>query len=215
MRLWNHRTGHTRVTRTSLDDRVGSAVFGPDGRTLATAAGNSGSLRLWDTVTGRLRSVVLGENSSLLAFGPDGRTLVTSDESGTVRLRDPATGRARATLAGHKGQVYAAAFGPGGRTLATGSHDGTVRLWDIATGRTRAVLTGFEGMYGQSAALAFGPDGHTLAGVAGNAVRLWDVHLPGPAAALRKICAAVGPDLTVEERTAYLAGLETGPVCPS
>ncbi|MEF3116676.1 hypothetical protein [Streptomyces chrestomyceticus] len=215
VRLWNHRTGHTRVTRTSLEDRVGSAVFGPDGRTLATAAGNSGSLRLWDTVTGRLRSVVLGENSSLLAFGPDGRTLVTSDESGTVRLRDPATGRARATLAGHKGQVYAAAFGPGGRTLATGSHDGTVRLWDIATGRTRAVLTGFEGMYGQSAALAFGPDGHTLAGVAGNAVRLWDVRLPGPAAALRRICEAVGPDLTAAERTAYLAGLETGPVCPS
>ncbi|WP_307805820.1 WD40 repeat domain-containing protein [Streptomyces chrestomyceticus] len=215
VRLWNHRTGHTRVTRTSLEDRVGSAVFGPDGRTLATTAGNSGSLRLWDTVTGRLRALVLGEHSSLLAFGPDGRTLVTSDESGTVRLRDPATGRARATLAGHKGQVYAAAFGPGGRTLATGSHDGTVRLWDIATGRTRAVLTGFEGMYGQSAALAFGPDGHTLAGVAGNAVRLWDVHLPGPAAALRKICAAVGPDLTAEERTAYLAGLKTGPVCPS
>ncbi|MFB1048564.1 hypothetical protein [Streptomyces chrestomyceticus] len=46
-------------------------------------------------------------------------------------------------------------------------------------------------------------------------MRLWDVRLPGPAAALRRICEAVGPDVTAAERTAYLAGLETGPVCPS
>ncbi|MFF5369365.1 WD40 repeat domain-containing protein [Streptomyces sp. NPDC013187] len=64
---------------------------------------------------------------------------------------------------------------PDGRTLATAGYDGTVRLWSIGERRATADLTGHTDAV---PGVAFGPDGRTLATIAGGATpeqRLWSL----------------------------------------
>jgi WD40 repeat protein len=114
----------------------------PDGRVLATAAARSGTLKLWDAQTGRLRAILATPTLALtgLAWSPDGQTLAAATREQQVVLWDPATRKRRATLGGHTGALTALAWSPDGQTLATGSEDGSLRLWSAATGRERAAF---------------------------------------------------------------------------
>ncbi|MFE6838535.1 trypsin-like peptidase domain-containing protein [Streptomyces sp. NPDC057705] len=212
VRLWDVAAGQSRTTLTVRTDWVYAVAFSPDGRTFATG-GNDHTVRLWDVTTGKTRSTLTGHTGPVLsvAFSPDGRTLATGSNDWTVRLWDATTGKGRTTLIGHTDWVRAVGFSPDGRTLATSSNDWTVRLWDVATRRTQTTLTGHSGSVHS---VDFSPDGRTLA-TSGNdmTVRLQDVVLLRPAAAIENICRAVGRDLAREERTAYLPGQGTGPVC--
>ncbi|MGW9433168.1 WD40 repeat domain-containing protein, partial [Streptomyces decoyicus] len=128
----------------------------------------------------------------------------------TVRLWDVNSGKARTTLRGHTYQVTSVAFSPDSKTLATGSEDRTVRLWDVATGKTRTTL---HGPIETVSKVAFSPNGKTLA-TSSTDVRLWDVSLPDPAGASKQICKALHRDFTKEERSLYLQGQASQPVCP-
>ncbi|MFB7270690.1 trypsin-like peptidase domain-containing protein [Streptomyces sp. NPDC056244] len=220
VRLWDAATGRTRNTLNvpaGHAEETLSVAFSPDGRALAT--GDQEGVRLWDAATGRSRTIFAYEANwgASLAFSPDGRTLAGGSSDGTVRLWDVATGRTRITLnvpAGWAIQGVPLAFSPNSRTLATGSRDGTVRLWDAATGHIRTTLTDQTRPVWS---LAFSPDGRTLATaeMESSTVRLWDVYLPDQPQAIRKICEAVGRDLTAKERADYLPGQPTRRQCPS
>lgn len=127
--------------------------------------------------------------TNAFAFSPDGKTLASGLPEGTADLWDIATGKKLRMLPGFLrggGQyvaVFFVAFSPDGTTLALGGWDGTIGLWDITTGkeflhlatsnRSRAALV-FSG--GSTAALAFSPDGKTLAaGFKGGIVCLWEL----------------------------------------
>ncbi|MGA5040003.1 helix-turn-helix domain-containing protein [Streptomyces capoamus] len=194
--MWNVTTGHTRINALAYpeaadreDQGAAAEAFTRDGRILAVG-GEDGTLRLWDTRTGRVRKTLAqGAHAAdseatvrvtSIAFSPDGHTLAVGEEKGTLQLWDTRTGRVRATLTGDPVTVASMAFTPDGRILAVGGEDGTLQLWDTRTGRVRKTLA--QGAHAADSeatvrvtSIAFSPDGHTLAaGSEDRTVRLWD-----------------------------------------
>lgn len=176
VRLWDWPSRRERPplqdlpgTRTSS---VSCLAFSPDGATLATAT--TSGVKLWAVATGR--AVTLSGSGTrpspptFVVFSPDGRTLATRARS--LELWDVAGRTLRASL---EPAGEAAGFSPSGKVLASITHDQRVRLWDVATGRS---LAEEQAQVGPLHAIAFAPDGATLA-VGGEAgVQLWDVAGP-------------------------------------
>jgi len=70
--------------------------------------------------------------------------------------------------------VLCITFSPDGKLLASGGADGVVRVWDVETGASRATMAPRR-RDAMVFALAFAPDGKTLAAACGAEVRQWDV----------------------------------------
>jgi WD40 repeat protein len=148
---------------------VNSVTFSPDGRWLATA-GDDGTVKLWDTATGRLVRILTGHSDKVgdVAFSPDGRYLASSDGQKVVHLWDPGSGtlirsfREREDRSRFYVARQAIAFSPDGVLLVQG-----YALWDVASGARlrrayhldeRTPPPGDE----VSPALGFSPDGRRL-----------------------------------------------------
>jgi WD40 repeat protein len=171
VRLWNATTGLRLGELTGHKDSVNAVAFSPDGHTLATASTDD-TAGLWDTATRVRLATLTGHASTVTAvtFSPDGRTLATASIDKTVALWDTQHRTIRARLTGHTGNIYTLAFSSQAPLLASASEDGTVVLWDT----NRAPLAGYldQGVN----AIAFSPDGSTIAVASGGHVVLWNSH---------------------------------------
>jgi WD40 repeat protein len=157
---------------------VQALAFSEDGAQLAVADfGNI--LTLWDVASGRSRTFsegVVGPVAAL-TFAPNGTVLAGSVNDKTIRLWEVATGMESGVLSGHARVAMALAFAPDGRSLASGDLGGSVKLWDVTTLTERANLEANRDndMVNEVTALAFSPDGQTLAVAIDRDVQLWDV----------------------------------------
>jgi RNA polymerase sigma factor (sigma-70 family) len=188
VRLWDIASGRELPPWKGHEGSIGSVIFSPDGRRLASRGPDDGTVRLWDVATGKERLRIEGlaaEDNCMILFSPDGRLLAGRKSDEEIGLWDVATGmQVRALRAPQQG-VRSLAFTPDGKTLAAGGYTQLVRLWEVATGKERLQ---FEGAPVHLTTFTLSPDGRTLASASYNRpVSLRDV------ATGRKLGELVGP----------------------
>lgn len=169
---------------------TGAANISPDTHTVAI--GTAGDVQLWDVTdpgNAVFRATLHGHTAPIQAvtFSPDSRTLATASDDHTAMLwdiTDPANPTRRGPPLAADNIVYSPVFSPDGRILAVGTADNTVLLWDIHDPADPSLLhPPLRGATSPVFAVAFSPDGHTLA-TADNAIRLWDITDPARPAPL-------------------------------
>lgn len=152
-------TSDTAAWETILPGEVASsAVFSPDGRTLAFGT-QKGAVVLLDAATGELcHRIGTGAGADSLAFTPDGLYVVAAAPGG-IDLWDVETGRRTHHLPGTAAQITAVGVSAdGGRAVAV-TVAGEVAVWDLRVGK----LTACRQVDAYSLlSVAFGPDGDTI-----------------------------------------------------
>jgi WD40 repeat protein len=203
LKLWDVAQGKERSTLHCDLGTAWAIVFTPDGKTLLTGHGNfdaktgpTGGVAHWDVASGECRGRFQHNpprGAWNLALSADGKTLVARESwkegphdgakeafKQALTLWDVASGTVRAELPAEK--TSAVAFSPTGKVLARSVYtikdnrlDGAaIRRRDLATEQDLPPLHNTVSK-NPIHALAFSPDGATLAGLEGQgSVLLWD-----------------------------------------
>jgi WD40 repeat protein len=172
----------TRIFSTQSGELIGEPVHGMPlamnsaGRIVAM---EDSGLRRWDLTTRQPAGPPIAFDGLVAAFSPDGKQLAAGD------------GRSQAQIVGdwgehkvqHTNAVYSLAFHPDGLSVLTGSHDGTAKLTSVVDGMQIGETIVHEE---EVEAVAFGPDGHSVAIATGHVARIWSLRslpsrtLPAP-----------------------------------
>jgi len=207
---------------------VEDLAFSPDGRELAASYSGNDEVELWNVPSAPTAARLTGKPFSsgtllptALAFTPDGRRLAVGNGDGSVQLwnvTNPANPRQLATLTSGRGvavsPVDSVAVNASGQLLAAGHDDGTVSVWSLVTASSSPsagpmlLTTDTNRVY----AVAFSPDGTLATGSADETVQLWNLNVR---AAIDRVCALAGSDLTSTRWNAYITQFRYHPICPA
>jgi WD40 repeat protein len=203
IKLWDAASG--RELRTLALDKgwVESVRFSPNGRRLASA-GSDHTVKLWDVASGQKVATLEGHADFVksVAFSHNGKLIASGGADHTLKVWRMADGRELRTIMAHDSWVGPVLFSQDNHAVVSRGGDAAINLWDIITGKKlRSFAAGNSG--GGAASVALSPDGQKLAaGVANNAIRLWNVAdgtplrtLTGHAAAVEAV--AFSPDGTI------------------
>ena len=129
--------GDATKVDSPLANRVNALAFSPDGRWLATGAGEpsrSGQIKLWAVDSGALvREFPKPHKDAVLSldFSSDGKWLASGSADRAVRVWETQTGKLFRNLEAHSNQVLSVSLRNDGRRIASASADNSVKTWDL------------------------------------------------------------------------------------
>jgi WD40 repeat protein len=178
--LWS-LSAPPRLSRTvgEFAGEVDSTVFSRTGDLLGVG-GVDGTIRLWDTVSERLRGPVLRKHTGPVnALALHGRTLISGGEDGKIlvwNLGQPLSDPKELADGDGSAPVQCLAFSKDGKSLAAGDSLGRVRLWEASSETFSYIGQMKERSPRRVYSLAFHPEGRLLAaGDVEGLIRIWKV----------------------------------------
>jgi WD40 repeat protein len=167
---------------------TGFVAFGPDGKTVLSAADDR-VLRLWEYPSGKEirrfgpqanddpntafgRFVYYGQNGLPVAVTKDGKVAACNFDSSDILLYDVTTGKELPALKNNgnfRGVGFSGAmqFSPDGEQLAVLEYDSSIRIWDWAKGKEirHFNIPAGNNVFGGNPVLTYSPDGKLVATV--------------------------------------------------
>lgn len=128
-----------RWTLQGHSDTITRIAWSPDGKKLASASKDH-AIRLWNTETGELVSILEGHTETVLdiAWAPDAGTLASVSSDDTIKLWNTNTGRLRSQI--EDVQCNSIAWSPDGKTFASAGQRYSfprIKFWDARTAEQR------------------------------------------------------------------------------
>ena len=172
--LLDLKTGKRQGLLSSFEGEPNAVVFSSDGR-LVAASSKTGLVKVWDVDSQiEIAQLSSGKRQAFaLAFSPDSKRLASFQRPSLVNVWNLADRSVELELHTN-GDVNSLAFSPDGQLLtAAVVQSNESMIWEIPSGNRFATLRGHvQGV----AAVAFSPDGRTLAtGSHDRLVKLWNL----------------------------------------
>ena len=142
---------------------------------LIASAGLDGSVRIWDTASGRqLREFDEHVGETLrMDWSADDKWLVSSSRDGTVRVWDFVNGTSSKTFRTSGGVAMCASWDSEANWLAAGCSDGNIRLWDFKARNSPTVRAHTS----RVAAVSWGSDGASVQSMSDNPpIKIWNAE---------------------------------------
>jgi len=174
VKVWDASTGEELMVLHGhkVKGAIHSVAFSPNGKRIVSA-GSDTTIRIWDADTGKELKTLSGHKMIVCnaLFTPNGERIVSGAYDGKVKVWDSVTGNQLMNLFGHKeSHIESLAISPDGTRIVSGSFAET-KLWDVATGTELMMISADHAVY----ALAFSPDGKTIAGAGDDKdIFLWE-----------------------------------------
>jgi len=142
---------------------------------MIAAAGEDGTVKVWDYESGEFERSLRGHTDSVqsIAFDPTGNIMASVSSDLSVKLWDFQTYECKKTLQGHEHTVSGVCFlPPNGDYLASCSRDNSIKIWETATGYCVKTLSGHDDWV---RCIAASEDGKYLAsGSSDHTIHIWE-----------------------------------------
>jgi WD40 repeat protein len=170
-RIWDTQTLEPVILLNSHAAQVVALALSRDGSLLACADSDN-AVHVWDFPTRKTLHVLRGTAQDIrcLTFSADGKYLAFGGGDRVIHVWDPRAGQPLSSQSLRARSRTSLALSPDGTRLATNSGGAAPRIWDVATRQTVLTLPTPDVVH----AVAWSPDGCTLAGGTDRHICLWD-----------------------------------------